>query len=425
MENRSDPLVVERPVAGGRMLARQEGRVVLVAGAIAGERVRVAIERVTRHVSFARVVEVVEPSPDRRDPPCDPACGGSAYAHIRYERQLQLKGEIVADAFRRIAKAPLASPPIVQPSPERGYRLRARLHVRQRRAGFFREGTHALCDAGATGQLLPETMAAVEATLAALDDRLADVDALAIAENVAATERVIHVEPRDGARLDDVRGRLTLPAGVTGVTTGRRGETTTLAGATAVTDRAPDLFRGRPPIDPDTAWTRRASSFFQGNRYLTGALVGRVLELGRGERFVDLYAGVGLFAVALAAAGARGLAVEGDRSSAADLDGNAAPWRGRLRTVRASVEEAVTMPLDPPPDVVVLDPPRTGVTPDALRGVAAWASPRIVYVSCDPPTLARDAASLTGAGYAMTSLDAFDLFPNTPLVEVIATFERR
>ena len=407
------------------MIARDDGRVVLVAGAIPGERVRVTVERVTRHVSFARVVEVVEASPDRRDPPGDPACGGSGYAHIRYERQLQLKSEIVADAFRRLAKAPLGDPVVVQPSPERGYRLRARLHVRQRRAGFFREGTHFLCDAGATGQLLPETMPAIEATLAVLDARLAECDALAVAENVAATERVIHVEPRDGARLDDLRGQITLPAGVTGLTTGRRGEITTLVGATSVTDRAAELFAGAPPIDPAVAWTRRGSSFFQGNRYLTGSLVRRVLDEARGERFVDLYAGVGLFAVALAAAGARGLAVEGDWSSAADLEANAAPWRDRLRTVRAPVEEAVTMSLDPPPDVVVLDPPRTGVTPVALRGVAGWTAPRIVYVSCDPPTLARDAAALNGAGYGLASLEAFDLFPNTPHVEVVATFQRR
>jgi len=419
------PLVVERPVAGGRMLARDDGRVVLVAGAIPGERVRVAIERVTRHVSFARATDIVEPSPDRREPPCDPACGGSVYAHIRYERQLELKAEIIADAFRRIAKAPLAAPVAVAPSPERGYRLRARLHVRQRRAGFFREGTHALCDAGPTGQLLAETTAAIEATLAELDHRLAECDAFAVAENVAATERVIHIEPRDGARLDDLAGTLTLPAGVTGLTTGRRGGLVTLAGAESVTDRAPELFRESPPVDPSTTWTRRASSFFQGNRYLTGALLRCVLGQTQGGRFVDLYAGVGLFAVALAASGARGLAVEGDRSGAADLDRNAAPWRDRLRALRASVEDAVTMTLDPPPDVVVLDPPRTGVTPEALRGVIAWAAPRVVYVSCDPPTLARDAAALTAAGYRLDSLAAFDLFPNTPHVEAVATFVRR
>lgn len=417
-------LTPDRPVAGGRMLARHEGRIVLVAGAIPGERVRVRVERVSRDVTFAVATEILEPSADRREPPGDPACGGADYAHIQYDRQLALKSDIIADAFRRIGKAALAGPVRVQPSPEHGYRLRARLRVRQRRAGFFREGTHQLCDAGATRQLLPETMTAVDAVLAAIDARLAECDALVVSENIAATERVMHIEPRDGARLDDLVQRVPLPAGVTGLTTGRHGHAVTLAGSGAVTDRAAQLFGSDSPIDPDTPWTRQGTSFFQGNRYLTGALVRHVLEAARGARFVDLYAGVGLFAIALAASGARGLAVEGDRSSAADLAENAARWPDRLRTLRAPVEEAVTIPLDPAPDVVVLDPPRTGVAPEALAGVIAWAAPRLIYVSCDPPTLARDAKRLTGAGYAMTSIDAFDLFPNTAHVETIAVFDR-
>jgi len=416
-------LTPDRPVAGGRMLARHDGRVVLVAGAIPGERVRARVERVSRDVTFASAVEILEPSADRREPPIDPACGGAAYAHIRYDRQVALKADIIADAFRRIGKVTLEGPIRVRPSPELGYRVRARLHVRQRRAGFFREGTHVLCDAGATGQLLPEAMTAVEATLSAIDTRLADCEALVVSENIAATERVIHLEPRDGARLDDLGG-LSLPHGLTGLTTGRHGQSLIVAGAAAVSDRAADMFAGDSPIDPDTTWMRHGTSFFQGNRHLTGALVRHVLQAARGDRFVDLYAGVGLFAVALAASGARGLAVEGDRSSAADLAANAARWSDRLRALRAPVEEAVAMPLDPAPDLVVVDPPRTGVAPNALSGLLTWSAARLIYVSCDPPTLARDAKRLTSAGYRMTSLEGFDLFPNTAHVETVAVFDR-
>jgi 23S rRNA (uracil1939-C5)-methyltransferase len=417
-------LVIDRPVAGGRMLARHEGRVVLVAGAVPGERVRARVERVTRQAAFASVVEVLDASEDRRVPACDPACGGAAYAHIRYDRQRALKAEVVADAFRRIGRIALESAVTVAASSEQGYRLRARLHVRDGRAGFFLEGTHVLCDAGASGQLRPETMAAIEATLAALSARLADCDAFVVAENVAGTECVIHVETRDGARLDDLSRRLEAPAGVSGLTTGVRGRTVVLAGTGTVTDTADQLFEGRSPVSALTCWTRHAASFFQGNRYLTGALLRRVLECATGDCFVDLYAGVGLFAVALAARGSRGLAVEGDRSSGADLEVNAGPWRERLRVVRGPVEAAVDLPLDPAPDLVVVDPPRTGLSPDALRGVLAWSAPRVVYVSCDPPTLARDAARFIQAGYALQSVEAFDLFPNTPHVEVVATFTR-
>jgi hypothetical protein len=246
-----------------------------------------------------------------------------------------------------------------------------------------------LCDAAATRQLLPATIAAVSATLVALDSRIADCDAFVVSENAAATDRVLHVEPREGVRLADMAG-LPLPDGLTGLTTGRPG--------------------------------RGVTSFFQGNRFLTGALVDRVLARAEGDWFVDLYAGVGLFAAAMAARGARGLAVEADRASAGDLERNLAPWRRTVRVMHDTVESAVALPLDPPPDVVVVDPPRAGLAPEALHGVIAWRAPRLVYVSCDPATLARDAARLAAAGYALDTIEAFDLFPNTAHVETIATF---
>ena len=93
------------------------------------------------------------------------------------------------------------------------------------------------------------------------------------------------------------------------------------------------------------------------------------------------------------------MAVEGDRSAASDLEANAGPWRERLHVRRAPVERVVASPPDVPPDVVILDPPRTGVSAAAVNGLIAWKVPRVVYVSCDPPTLARDAARLVEAGY--------------------------
>jgi 23S rRNA (uracil1939-C5)-methyltransferase len=406
------------------MLARQEGRVVFVAGAIPGEDVIVRVTRATKQARWAEVVEVVTPSADRREPPCDPSCGALAYAHVRYERQLQLKGEVIADAFRRLAAMTLDAPPHVAASPERGYRLRARLHVRAGHVGFFREGTHTLCDAAATGQLPAETVPAVERLIASLAGRAAECDAVVVAENVAATERVLHLEPRDGARLDDLARRVALTDGIQGLTTTVRGRIIPLAGATTVTDTARQLFDDHPPLSGLTAWSRKASSFFQANRFLLGRLVRQVLDVARGDRFVDLYAGVGLFAVALAARGSTGVAVEGDRSSGSDLDANAAPWRERLTVIRGSVEDFTARPLEAVPDVVILDPPRTGVSPAALTALLRWDVPRLVYVSCDAPTLARDASRLTAAGYSLRSLEAFDLFPNTPHVEALACFEK-
>ena len=118
-------LDVEKPAAGGRMLARHQGRVVLVWGAIPGERVAARIERVGKGLAYAETVEVLSPSPDRRPPGGDWRCGGSVLAHVSYARQLQLKGQIIQDAFGRIGRVPLPAVPEVIGSPETGYRMRA------------------------------------------------------------------------------------------------------------------------------------------------------------------------------------------------------------------------------------------------------------------------------------------------------------
>jgi tRNA/tmRNA/rRNA uracil-C5-methylase (TrmA/RlmC/RlmD family) len=112
-------LTIEKPVAGGRMLARHDGRIVLVAGAIPGERVRARVERRVKQTVLASVSEVLEASPHRRVPFCDPRCGGLAYAHVAIAHQPVLKADVVADAFRRIAGITVA-PPIVWQSPEEG-----------------------------------------------------------------------------------------------------------------------------------------------------------------------------------------------------------------------------------------------------------------------------------------------------------------
>ena len=138
------------------MIARVDGQVVLVSGAIPGERVEARIERVTKGVALAETIGVLEPSPDRREPFVDPLCGGSLFSYIAYPRQLALKSEIIADAFKRIGRLELPGTVAVAASPEDGYRMRARLHVRAHTLGFFREGTHEICGARATRQIYSE-----------------------------------------------------------------------------------------------------------------------------------------------------------------------------------------------------------------------------------------------------------------------------
>jgi 23S rRNA (uracil1939-C5)-methyltransferase len=414
-------LLVERPVAGGRMLARHDGRVALVSGAIPGERVRARVERTARSVVWAETVEVLDASGDRRAPICDPSCGGALYAHIAVARQRQLKAEIIADAFRRIGKMTLPAALVVAESPETGYRLRARLHVRGRRVGFFREGSHVICDAGPTGQLHEDALVAIEGLSAGIRAHLWECDSLIVVENIAGTERVIHLVPRESGELHALRLAIDRLPKLTGLTLASDSGVVDIAGAGSVSDSAADLFGTDAPIASSARWMRRAASFFQANRFLVGSLVRRVLAAAEGETCVDLYSGVGLFAVALAARGVRVTAVESDATSAADLSHNARPW-DRLSTVHLPVELFLRDRHGSPADVIVVDPPRAGVSAEALHALIAWRAPRVVYVSCDPPTLARDAALLASAGYQLESVDAFDLFPNTPHVETVAVF---
>jgi 23S rRNA (uracil1939-C5)-methyltransferase len=142
-----------------------------------------------------------------------------------------------------------------------------------------------------------------------------------------------------------------------------------------------------------------------------------------GAAILDLYAGVGLFAVSLAAAGRdRITAVEGDRESGADLLRNALPYSAQLQAIVGRVEDQVRRGTTD--DALIVDPPRTGISREAMDAVVQLRPVRIVYVSCDPPTMARDARRLLDAGYRIASMQGFDLFPNTPHVETVGVFER-
>lgn len=400
-------LDVEKPAAGGRMLARHKGQVVLVWGTIPGERIQARVERATRSVLYAETTEVLSASPDRRDAARDWRCGGNVLAHVVYERQLTLKAEIIQDALGRIGRIPLTSLPIVIGSPEHGYRMRARLHARDGRLGFYREGTHDLCSVEGTGQLLPETVAWLAAAEAVLQrDNLTGLSGLEFAENIPGTERATRVEVHDGADASRFSALVSEEQTVT------------------------DVLRVREDDPATTLRLRRnVRSFFQGNRFLLERLVRHVVALVPEGPVVDLYAGVGLFGLSLAAAGAKDVTlVEGDPASGADLVANAEPFADRVRVRRASVEgflaagpgRGTRLTTDTSDATFVVDPPRTGMSKEALAGIIQQQPARIVYVSCDVATLARDTRTLLDAGYLLEALTGIDLFPNTAHVETVA-----
>jgi tRNA/tmRNA/rRNA uracil-C5-methylase (TrmA/RlmC/RlmD family) len=415
-------LVIERPVAGGWMLARHDGRVVLVAGAVPGETVRASLHRVERGVAFARVDAVLVASSDRRPPPFDPSCGGCVYAHIRPEAQAAIKRDVILDGLRRGAGLDWTQPFDVHPSPEAGYRLRARLHVADGHIGFFKEGTHTLCDAAPSAQLDPRTLDAV-ARFVAAHPGLA-LEAVEVSENLPGDERALHLH--EDRRLSRP-GRAPEPTaalvdGVTGVSLSRGGRLLTLAGVAAVSDPIAALVAG---ASGDARLRRHPASFFQGNRFLLGTLASAVVAAVPDGPAVDLYAGVGLFAASLCAAGREAVvAVEGDPVSAADLRANAQPFGDRLGVDTRAVETFLAETRLGPDTTVVIDPPRTGLSKMASTALAGSLVRRLVSVSCDVATFARDLRILRGAGFEVESLTAFDLFPNTAHVETLAVLRR-
>lgn len=423
-------LDVEKPVSGGRMLARHEGQVVLVADAIPGERVLAQITQLAKGVAFADTVQVLTASADRRPGFSDAACGGMVYSHIDYARQLSIKSDIVADGLMRIGRLKPAPSVAVAGSPTDGYRMRGRLHGAHGRLGFFREGTHQVCEVRNTRQLLDATCDVLDALavrLSAIGGQ--SIRELELSENVDASARAVHLLSSDPLPPSEVADVVAI-SGLTGVVLSAP---TQLGGAPVTTLVAGDPYVvDRLALDGVTiAMRRHVQSFFQGNRYLLRDLVAHVTRLVPiGQRVTDLYAGVGLFAAAAAAArDAVVTAVEGDPFAARDLEVNASMLRvsgassDGVKVAHRSVERYLaSRPVAA--DCVILDPPRTGLSPEALRGLIALAAPRVVYVSCDVATLARDVRKLAEAGYQTAGVDAFDLFPNTAHIETVVLMTR-
>jgi 23S rRNA (uracil1939-C5)-methyltransferase len=427
-EDQQIELLIEKPVAGGRMLARRDGQIVLVAGTIPGERVRARIERVGRGVAFASTLDVLDAAATRRTPGGDPLCGGNVYAHVRYDAQPDIKREVLRDALRHGGRIEWPADLPVASSPEHGYRMRARLHVRNGRAGFFREGTHDLCDAACTGQLLPDALTAVTAFIANTPKPWLDaIDAVELSENITGDQRALHVlwssRIRPPRSLPPDSWNVEKLPGVSGISADHplSGRPRTISGVPTVSDPVWRLSLVESPIEAHLH--RHASSFFQANRHLLPQLVSAVSRHAGGDPIVDLYAGVGLFAVTLASRGHDTIvAIEGDPSSAHDLKMNAQPFGSRLRVEHTSVEQYLTSHASPssPVGTLIVDPPRTGMSREALAAILGLRAPRVIYVSCDVATLARDLRRLLDSGYRLTHLEAFDLFPNTAHIESLA-----
>lgn len=416
-------LTVEKGVYRGLGLARHRGQVVFVTRGVPGDRVRARVESVRKGYVRARPEELVEGSPDRREPPCPlfTACGGCAYQHVAYEAQLRLKVDILRESLARAGSAWDGALP-VEPSPERSWRTRVRLHLAQQpdgrfRLGLFEEASHRVVDLDACLQMSPELLGAARGLAAAFDAQkhLAHgVSEVALAESGDGSARVAALfrdgDPASGTGLTALAAGAPWLTGLGLVTGGEGGRYVGLAGEPWIENRA-----------AGETYRSHVLSFFQANRHLLDPFVRRVREwTARGTPVLDLYAGVGLFSLALAEGAPAVTAVEQDARAAADAEHNARrAGRANVRAVRGEVGAVLAALPASPGEEVVLDPPRAGAGPVIVRQIAARAPAGVVYVSCDPTTLGRDLAVFAEAGYRPERIAAFDMFPDTFHLETV------
>jgi tRNA/tmRNA/rRNA uracil-C5-methylase (TrmA/RlmC/RlmD family) len=396
---------------GGEGVARVEGKAVFVPGALPGEQVRVRVVEDRPRWARAELVEVLTPSADRTAPPCPylPDCGGCDLQHATPEAQLRLKTRVVREQLERIGR--LDDPPVADclaVGPAAGYRTHAQLHAGpDGRLGFHRAGSHDVVPVGTCLVLAP-------AAQAVRDEVGDDIGAQRVAIRGHAGGSAAVLTP--GA------GGMDLPDGTADLLLEQPdGSAVAIRGDGVCTEEVAGLALSFP-----------ATSFFQVNTAGAEALVAHVLEAAgdlAGAVVWDLYAGVGLLSLPLARAGATVTAVEGDEAAADWCERNAAAHDLAVLVEAADVRDFVDRAREAvgphgEPDVVVLDPPRTGAGPEVVAALAGLLPATIVYVACDPAALARDARALADRGYRLVGAQPLDLFPHTHHVEVVARFAR-
>ncbi len=407
-------VIVDGFAHGGEGVARIDGKVVLVAGALPGERVRVTVTEDHPRWSRARLDEVLLASNDRVTPPCPVAdeCGGCDLQHIAPDAARALKTRVVREQLARLGGFGPAAHDLVEDcravGPDLGYRNHVQLHAApDGRLGFHRAGSHEVVPVAHC----PVATDEVNELLAAFGP---DAGAAALSLRAIGTVRTAVVTPGDGP--------VDLP-----------GSVPTLALRQA--DGAPVVVRGGSTTPVHVAgitYELPVDAFFQVNLDGAEALLSLVRacagEVAHRDVW-DLYAGVGLLAVPLAMDGAHVLAVESFPSAAAAL-GRTAEAQGLDITVLAERVDRVThraaegdRSLEAP-EIVIADPPRAGLGRRIIADLARLAPARIVLVSCDVAAFARDARDLVGAGFRLTRAVPLDLFPMTHHVEIVATFER-
>lgn len=426
-------VTVESLAYGGAGVARSEGLVLFVPYGLPGDEVEVEVVEKKRDYGTAQITELLNPSPHRRAPPC-PAfgtCGGCQWLHLTYDEQLRAKAQILRETLARLGGLPDVpiAPPIPSPR-ELHYRTRVQLKVRATgrgyQMGFYAAGSHTLVPLEGC-PLADETVNALWAQLRQClnaEERHA-IGEIELAYSPDERRAVALILPGGGGHpitrplLQRCLERVPVLKGVLG---GQRG-------GGWLTEGDPTLTY---TVDVPGATYRcraQAASFFQVNLHLNPSLAESVLAsagLQGGERVLDLYCGVGNLSLPLAAKAGSLLGVDVSREAIQDAQANAREhgltacefWRAEVGPALAQLQREGERF-----DVVVLDPPREGAR-GLMEPLARLDPARVVYVSCNPTTLARDLKALVKGGYRVTGVQALDFFPQTFHLECVAALER-
>lgn len=437
------PAVIEGYASGGEGVARIGGLAVFVKGALRGERAEVLIEHIGHSAAWGRVERLLEPSPRRAEPDCPyyGVCGGCQFRHMAYEEELEAKRQRVEDALRRIGGTALPVSVIHGAKNTRRYRNKVQFPVAEGAIGYYRGRTHQVVDIDDC-LLQPEQDTACRAAVKGWMERFR-IPAYDERTGKGLVRHLFLRTNRAGEALCCIVANGTsLPHGEA-LVDGLRAAAPGLAGVVlSVNTRKTNVILGREFL---TLWGRdwleeelcghifrlSVPSFFQVNRVQTEVLYRRALDfagLTGGETVVELYCGIGTISLTLAEQAGQVIGVEAVPQAVEDARENARR-NGLEHKTRFECGDAAELAArleaeGVRPDAAVVDPPRKGLAPEVVDTIAKMAPDRVVYVSCDPATLARDVKRFGVLGYIPIRAEAVDLFPRTAHVETVVLLRR-
>ena len=446
-KNKQYPATVTDYTAEGQGVAHVEGCAVFIPNAIAGEKYTVRIEKAGKTWAAGKIVDILEKSPHRvnRECPVAKLCGGCDFWHMDYAEEVRLKAERVKNALNRIGGESLQTVPILSAPTCHGYRNKAQYPVASQKgrvyAGFFKAGTHSVVE-NEKCLILPTECDRVRKIV------IDYVNHYRISAYDETTQKGLlrHIYVRRGAvsgqvlvclvlngrklpHPEDLIGRLKAVEGFTSLVL----SVNTKAGNTVLGDESITLYG--PGYIEDTLcgleFRLSPRSFYQINHHQAQRLYEAAIaqgEITKEDLVLDLYCGVGTITLCMARAARKVIGVEVVEQAVTDAKENAR--RNQIENAEFFCGDAGKAALELEqqgirPDVVVVDPPRKGLNGDTIEALSGMSPRRIVYVSCDPATLARDVALLKERGYVLKNAQAADLFPRCSHVESIVCLTRK